>query len=74
MEEVVPYVPYLWRNRSIIIADTVTAWDFDQCDGRPGVGARRSRSVEAATGLGEMKGGAAPVGAAPTFRRERELR
>ena len=33
MEEVVPYVPFIWRNNSVIIADTVTSWAFDQATG-----------------------------------------
>ena len=35
MEEVVPYVPYLWANYTGIIADTVTSWAFDQATGKP---------------------------------------
>ena len=33
MEEVVPYVPFIWRNNSVIIADSVTSWAFDQATG-----------------------------------------
>ena len=33
MEQVVPYVPFLWSNQSVIIADTVTSWAFDQATG-----------------------------------------
>jgi hypothetical protein len=33
MEEVVPWVPYIWRNNSVIIADSVTQWIFDQSTG-----------------------------------------
>jgi peptide/nickel transport system substrate-binding protein len=33
MEEIVPWVPYIWRNNSVIIADSVTKWDFDQATG-----------------------------------------
>jgi ABC-type transport system substrate-binding protein len=34
MEEIVPWIPYIWRNNSSIIADSVTNWDFDQATGR----------------------------------------
>jgi peptide/nickel transport system substrate-binding protein len=30
MEEVVPWVPWLWRNYTNTISDAVTQWDFDQ--------------------------------------------
>ena len=33
MEEVVPWVPYLWSNNNTIIADSVTQWEFDQFSG-----------------------------------------
>jgi ABC-type transport system substrate-binding protein len=33
MEEIVPWVPYIWRNNTVIVADTVTAWEFDQATG-----------------------------------------
>ena len=33
MEEVVPWVPYLWANNNTVIADDVTQWDFDQFSG-----------------------------------------
>ncbi|MFN8187932.1 MAG: ABC transporter substrate-binding protein [Gaiellales bacterium] len=33
MEEIAPWVPYIWRNNSVIIADSVTNWDFDQATG-----------------------------------------
>jgi peptide/nickel transport system substrate-binding protein len=33
MEEVVPWVPYIWRNNSTIIADSVSQWVFDQSTG-----------------------------------------
>ncbi len=34
MEEIVPWIPYIWRNNSTIIADSVTNWDFDQATGQ----------------------------------------
>jgi peptide/nickel transport system substrate-binding protein len=33
MEEVVPWVPYLWSNNNTIIAESVTQWEFDQFSG-----------------------------------------
>lgn len=33
MEEVVPWVPYLWPNILTTISPAVTAWDFDQFSG-----------------------------------------
>jgi peptide/nickel transport system substrate-binding protein len=30
MEDVVPWVPYLWANNNTIVASDVTQWDFDQ--------------------------------------------
>lgn len=33
MEEVVPWIPYIWRNTSIIISDSVSKWQFDQATG-----------------------------------------
>jgi peptide/nickel transport system substrate-binding protein len=33
MEEVVPWVPYLWANNNTVIADDVTQWEFDQFSG-----------------------------------------
>jgi peptide/nickel transport system substrate-binding protein len=33
MEEVVPWVPWLWRNYTNTISDAVTSWDFDQSVG-----------------------------------------
>lgn len=30
MEEVVPWVPYIWANNNTVIAEDVTQWDFDQ--------------------------------------------
>jgi peptide/nickel transport system substrate-binding protein len=33
MEEVVPWIPWLWRNYSNTISDAVTRWDFDQSTG-----------------------------------------
>jgi len=33
MEEVVPWVPWIWRNYSNTISDAVTQWDFDQSVG-----------------------------------------
>jgi peptide/nickel transport system substrate-binding protein len=32
-EEVVPYVAWIWRNNTTIIADSVAQWDFDQATG-----------------------------------------
>ena len=33
MEEVVPWVPYLWQTTVHIVSDNVEAWDFDQSVG-----------------------------------------
>jgi peptide/nickel transport system substrate-binding protein len=33
MENVVPWVPYLWANVVTIVSDAVTNWDFDQASG-----------------------------------------
>ena len=33
MEEVVPWVPFIWRNATTIIAPSVTSWAFDQATG-----------------------------------------
>jgi len=33
MEDVVPWVPYIWRNNSTIIAPSVSRWEFDQSTG-----------------------------------------
>ena len=33
MEEVTPWVPWLWRNYTNTISDAVTQWDFDQSTG-----------------------------------------
>jgi peptide/nickel transport system substrate-binding protein len=33
MEEIVPWVPYIWRNNSTIISDSVSKWEFDQATG-----------------------------------------
>jgi peptide/nickel transport system substrate-binding protein len=33
MEEIVPWVPWLWRNYTNTISDAVTKWDFDQSTG-----------------------------------------
>jgi peptide/nickel transport system substrate-binding protein len=33
MEEVVPWAPYIWRKNSVIIAPSVSRWEFDQSTG-----------------------------------------
>ncbi len=33
MEEIVPWVPFIWRNATTIIAPSVTSWAFDQATG-----------------------------------------
>jgi peptide/nickel transport system substrate-binding protein len=33
MEEVVPWIPWLWRNYTNTISEAVTNWDFDQSTG-----------------------------------------
>lgn len=33
MEEVVPWVPYLWANNNTVISESVTQWEFDQFSG-----------------------------------------
>jgi peptide/nickel transport system substrate-binding protein len=33
MEEVVPWIPWLWRNNTNIISESVSNWDFDQSVG-----------------------------------------
>jgi len=33
MEEIVPWVPFIWRNNTAIVADSVTKWEFDQATG-----------------------------------------
>ncbi|HWB56207.1 MAG TPA: ABC transporter substrate-binding protein [Gaiellaceae bacterium] len=33
MEEIVPWVPWIWRNNTNTISSAVTAWDFDQSTG-----------------------------------------
>lgn len=33
MEEIVPWVPWIWRNYTNTISDNVTKWDFDQSVG-----------------------------------------
>lgn len=35
MEEVVPWVPYLFQNADFVIADTIDKWEFDQFSGDP---------------------------------------
>ena len=35
MEEAVPWIPYIWRNQTSILADSVVNWDFDQATGEP---------------------------------------
>ncbi len=35
MEEVVPWVPYLWANNNDIISDNITQYGFDQFSGEP---------------------------------------
>jgi peptide/nickel transport system substrate-binding protein len=33
MEDIVPWVPWIWRNYTNTISDAVTKWDFDQSTG-----------------------------------------
>ena len=33
MEDVVPWVPFLWTNTNTVIASSVSQWDFDQASG-----------------------------------------
>jgi len=33
MEEVVPWIPYLWQYTVHIVSENVTAWDWDQAVG-----------------------------------------
>ena len=33
MEEIVPWIPFIWRNNTTIIGPSVTKWDFDQATG-----------------------------------------
>jgi peptide/nickel transport system substrate-binding protein len=35
MEEVVPWVPYLWSNATTVLGPTVTKYEFDQFSGAP---------------------------------------
>jgi peptide/nickel transport system substrate-binding protein len=34
MEEIVPWIPFIWRNNTTIIGPAVTKWDFDQATGQ----------------------------------------
>ena len=35
MEDVVPWVPYLFDNNVVVVSDRVVAWSFDQFAGLP---------------------------------------
>lgn len=37
MEDVVPWVPYLFDNSVVVVSDRVVAWSFDQFAGLPAI-------------------------------------
>jgi hypothetical protein len=43
MEDVVPWVPYLFDNSVVVVSDRVVAWSFDQFAGLPAIDPHRAR-------------------------------
>ena len=43
MEDVVPWVPYLFDNNVVVVSDRVVAWSFDQFAGLPAIDRHRAR-------------------------------